>query len=190
MDLPASIALRREPGHLVRSLTALTLRLGLGLIFLAAGYGKFQAKKAGDYPRTILEQFDPEKNEPGAKPKHFLIKLRPDMVKLFADVLPYAEVGLGAALIVGIWTTLAAFLSGVLLLNLLFGQLVQDNIAMFPAMLTYLLVNAGILWLSPVTSNYLSLDGLLFGWFWAPKSAGSYRHDRDPDATVKVKAAR
>ena len=59
--------------------------------------------------------------------------------------------------------------------SLLFGLTAQNNTAMYPVMLTYLLVNAGILWLSPVTSNYLSLDGLLFGWFWAPRTEGRYQ---------------
>ena len=44
-------------------------------------------------------------------------------------------------------------------------------------MLTYFLANAGILWLSPVTSNYLSLDGLFFGWFWRPRAEGEYRRN-------------
>ena len=191
MDVPASIALRREPGHIVRSLTALTLRVGLGMIFLVAGYGKFQAKKAGPdaYPGPILKQFDPAVPGEDGKPKQLAVTLRPDLVKLFADVLPYAEVGLGGALILGFWTTLAAFLSGVLLLHLLFGWVIQDKIAMYPAMLTYLLVNAGILWLSPVTSNYFSFDGLAFGWFWGPKSAGKYRRDRE-DEPAKGKAGR
>ena len=183
MDIPASIALRREPGPFVRSLTALTLRVGLGMIFLVSGIGKFQAKQAGAYPGFMIDQFDPDKPDKDGKPKNFVVKLRPDLVKLFADVLPYAEVGLGGALILGFWTTLAAFLSGVLLLHLLFGWVVQGNTAMYPAMLSYLLVNAGILWLSPVTSNYLSFDGLVFGWFWAPRPAGTYRRDREAEAT-------
>ncbi len=186
MDIPSAITLRREPGALTRSLTALLLRAGLGMIFLLAGLGKFQAKQAGAYPGFILSQFDPEKpDEKTGQPKQFVVKLPPEMVKLFADVLPYAEVGLGIALIAGIFTTLTAFLSGVLLLHLLFGLVIQGNTAMYPAMLTFLLVNAGILWLSQVTSNYLSLDGLFFGWFWAPKSVADYH--REPEGQVKIK---
>ncbi|MBV8611601.1 MAG: DoxX family membrane protein [Singulisphaera sp.] len=161
MTTKSAIALRREPGPLIRSLVALTLRIGLGLIFLTAGLGKFEARKAGKYPAIIVTQFADT-------------PLRPDLVRLFADVLPYAEVALGALLIAGLLTTLTATLTGILLANLLFGHTIKNHIDMYPGMLTYLLVNAGILWLSPVTSNYLSADGFLFGWFWAPRSEGRY----------------
>jgi len=160
MDIRTSIVLRREPGPLARSLAALLLRIGLGLIFLTAGLSKFQAIKKGAYPGFILDQFK-DKGLPG--------------LDLFARVLPYAEVGLGAALIAGLFTTLAATLAGALVLVLLFGHTVSQKADMYPMMLIYLLVDAGIVWLSPVVSNYLSLDGLLFGWFWAPRSEGEYQ---------------
>ena len=79
--------------------------------------------------------------------------------------------------IAGLLTTLSAFATGLLLLSLLFGQIVLGNAAMYPSMLIYLLVDAGILWLSPATSNYLSLDGLFFGWFWKPRGEGEYRRE-------------
>jgi uncharacterized membrane protein YphA (DoxX/SURF4 family) len=165
MDAPTLIALRREPGALTRSLTALLLRLGLGLIFLFAGAGKFKDPK---YAEAIAKDFPPK------------IAFAGD-VALFTRVLPYAEVGLGAALIAGFWTPVAAFLSGVLLLTLTFGHVFLGRTAMYPGMLTYLLVDAAILWLSPVTSNYISLDGVLFGWFWAPRGDGAFR--REPEAS-------
>src|SRR4051794_20006665 len=156
-----TVTVRREPGPFTRSLVALSLRVGLGLIFLTAGIEKFEGLRTNKYPGVIVDQFEKT-------------RLRPDLVRLFAGVLPYAEVGLGAALIAGLFTTAAAALAGALLVNLLFGQTVLHNVAMYPALLTYLLVNAAVLWLSPVTSNYLSLDGLLFGWFWAPRGEGPY----------------
>ncbi len=94
---------------------------------------------------------------------------------LFFLALPFVEIAVGALLILGLLTSLTGFATGLLLLGLLFGHLVTNNIAMWPSMLIYLMTNAGILWLSPVTSNYISLDGLLFGWFWAPKPEGQYR---------------
>ena len=166
MEPHHSIVVRREPGPLTRSLVALSLRVALGMIFLTAGLDKLQGIKKGEYPGSIIKQFEKT-------------PLRADLVRLFARVLPYAEVGLGAALILGLLTTITAILSAVLLAHLLFGWTVQHNAAMYPAMLTYFLVNAGILWLSPVTSNYLSLDGLIFGWFWAPRAEGTYRADDD-----------
>jgi uncharacterized membrane protein YphA (DoxX/SURF4 family) len=164
MEPPTHITLRREPGPLTRSLVALVLRAGLGLCFLMFGLAKFQAMNTGQYPAMIIDQF--------AKSP-----LKPQMVKLFADVLPYAEVGLGAALIAGLFTTLTAALAGILLLHLTFGKLVLNDIPSIPSMLTYLLVAAGVLWLSPVTSNYISLDGLFFGWFWKPRSEGEYQRE-------------
>ncbi len=189
MEPPAVIALRREPGHLVRSLTALLLRVGLGMTFLLAGVEKFQAKQHGAYPGFILAMFNPAEPGSDGKPKHFVVPLSPSMTKLFADVLPYAEVTVGASLVAGVWTPLAAFLAGVLLLHLQFGQADMGQHDKMPGMLTYLLVDAAILWLSPVTSNYLSLDGLFFGWFWAPKSQGRYQALHDTEE-ARVRATR
>lgn len=166
MTAPTLISLRREPDSLTRSLTALLLRLSLGMILLLAGLQKIQAMKAAEepYPTAMMRAFEKT-------------PLRPDLVGLFARVLPYAEVGLGGALIAGILTPLAATLSGILLLHLLFGTILLGDPAKFPPMLVYILVNAGILWLSPVTSNYLSFDGLLLGWFWKPRGDGEYRRE-------------
>jgi thiosulfate dehydrogenase (quinone) large subunit len=165
-ETPSAIALRREPGAFTRSLVALLLRVSLGLTFLMVGLDKFAAIKAGKYPGMIVDQFA---NSP----------LRPDLVKLFASVLPYAEVGVGALLVVGLATTLSAFAAGALLIHLLFGQLILHQIPQIPVIFTYILLNAGILWLSPVTSNYLSLDGLLVGWFWRPNSEGDFHREDD-----------
>jgi uncharacterized membrane protein YphA (DoxX/SURF4 family) len=167
MDAPAVVTLRREPGPFTRSLTALVLRVALGMSLLLFGMGKLKAK-----------------NLPADDPKHYpemITKGMPEKiafpgdVKLFAEVLPYAEVGLGAALLGGLLTTLGGFLTGVLLLVLLFGHLHANRIEKVPEMLTYLLTDAAILWLSPITSNYISLDGILFGWFWAPRREGEFR---------------
>ena len=171
MDAPAAVALRREPGPFTRSLAALLLRVALGLVFLFSGMGKLKASKlpADDpkhYPEVITKGYPDRIAFPGD-------------VKLFTAALPYAEIGLGAALIGGLLTTLTAFLAGALLLALLFGHIHAQRIEMFPAMMSYLLVDAAILWTSPTTSNYLSLDGLLLGWFWAPRREGDYR--REPD---------
>jgi uncharacterized membrane protein YphA (DoxX/SURF4 family) len=163
MDVP-SVALRREPGALTRSLVALQLRVGLGLVLLMAGLGKFEGIKKGTYPASITGAFE-GKRLPG--------------VALFAAVLPYVEVGLGCALTAGLLTPVAATLSGVLLLHLLFGKLVLNDIPSLPGMLTYLLLNAAVLWLSPVTSNYVSFDGLFFGWFWRPRTEGYYYREED-----------
>jgi uncharacterized membrane protein YphA (DoxX/SURF4 family) len=170
MDAPALISLRREPGPLTRSLIALILRVGLGLAFLMFGLQKFEAKRQGRYPALITQSFQGT----------VLGQRMPGGVRLFADVLPYAEVALGGLLIAGLLTTVTATLAGLLLLHLLFGLLVQGDPAKVNPLLIYLLVDAGILWLSPVTSNYLSLDGLLVGWFWKPRGQ-EYRREEVVD---------
>src|SRR6185312_9046045 len=124
-------------------------------------------------PATITENFPASIAFPGD-------------VRHFADALPYAEIGLGAALIAGFWTTVSAFLAGALLLALFYGKLYKHDEAMYPAMLTFLLVDAAVLFLSPVTSNYLSLDGILFGWFWRPRSEGEFAPHEEP-ARVAVR---
>ncbi|WP_152050425.1 hypothetical protein [Tautonia marina] len=208
-----TIALRREPGHIIRSLVALLLRLGLGLIFLMAGLQKLDDMSEAGKPalaqvEDLVDQLDEadepldEADEPTAAddptasvdPEAEAEPRYPETIRgMFADTwigrdlkpaldlytafLPLAEVGVGALLIAGLFTTLSAFFSGLLLLSLTFGWIVLQNSSMYPSMMTYLLVNAAILWLSPITSNYLSLDGLLFGWFWKPKDEGEYRRE-------------
>jgi uncharacterized membrane protein YphA (DoxX/SURF4 family) len=201
-----SIALRREPGHFVRSLTALLLRAGLGMIFLMAGLGKLQEMNAAGPPPVIEAEADadaeesPEPDaetdveaeasgiEPTEAPRYpetirgmfantWLARDFGPLLELHTSLLPYVEVAVGALLIGGLLTTLSSFVAGLLLLSLLFGWVLLENTEMYPSMLIYLLVDAGILWLSPVTSNYLSIDGLLFGWFWKPGGEEEYRRE-------------
>lgn len=197
-----TIALRREPGHLIRSLVALLLRVGLGMIFLMAGLQKLDDMTEAEAPPLAeveelaadLEEddaADPTESvdpEPAAEPRYpetirgmfaetWIGRDLKPALDLYTAFLPMAEVAVGALLIAGLFTTLSAFLSGLLLLSLMFGWIVLQNASMYPTMLTYLLVNAGILWLSPITSNYLSVDGLLFGWFWKPNDEGEYRRE-------------
>jgi thiosulfate dehydrogenase [quinone] large subunit len=175
MDAPVLVTLRREPGGFTRSLTALVLRLALGVMFVMAGLGKFEQKNAGTYPGSIVQGFEGT----------WMNKHMPRAVKLYADALPYVEVGVGALLIAGLATTLTAFLTGLLLVSLLFGLLVQSQVnqavgSVVPTLFGYILADAAILWLSPVTSNYLSIDGLLVGWFWKPRSEGEFRREVGP----------
>lgn len=209
----ATMALRREPGPLVRSLTALVLRVALGSILLGAGLEKYQDmnRPAAAAPGVVVVEEAPasggEELGAGSPPAEatapvveetrypetikgmfagtFLAKRMPWALDVFTEVLPYAEMGLGAALIVGFWTPLAAFLAGILLVKLLLGWVILGEAEMYPNMLTYLIVDAAILWLSPVTSNYISLDGLLFGWFWRPRVEGTFVEE-PPDAVPLV----
>ncbi len=213
----AVLALRREPGHLVRSFTALILRVSLGMIFLAAGFQKYQdmqapAREASDAlvePTVIEEAGVPAEEtersvvaESTASPaetaprypesikamfaESVLAERMPAALDLYVQVLPYAEMGIGAALLLGFWTPVSATLSGLLLVSLLFGWVILGKNDQYPMMLTYLLTNAAILWLSPVTSNYLSLDGLLFGWFWRPRSEGSFERAETDQVNPRI----
>ncbi len=164
MDTPAAVVLRREPGPLVRSLVALVLRCGLGLLMLVAGYNKLYPPKPemAYSAEGMVEQFK-------ATP------LPAEAVRLFAKALPYAELYVGATLVLGLGTMLNAFLTGVLLLKLMTGLLVLGDPTMIPPMFSYLLVCAAVLWLSPVRSNWFSVDGLLFGWLARPRNEGEYQ---------------
>ena len=179
METPHAITVRREPGPFTRSLTSLILRVGLGMLFLYAGAGKLESKKEGKYPGEMFSKFE-KVHLPflGDRPLPGL--------KIFTAVLPYAETGVGALLIIGSFTTLVAFASVALLLALLFGNVITYNLATAQQIYIYLIINAGILWLSPVTSNYLSLDGFLFGWFWAPRARGICADRTTPRPTTAV----
>jgi uncharacterized membrane protein YphA (DoxX/SURF4 family) len=200
MSTPRPIlALRREPGPLVRSFAALLLRVALGGILLGSGIQKYtdiQRPAVAASPVVVEEAPQDTSSEPSTPvegstptvadtPRYpesikgmfagtILTKEFPWAIDLFLQVLPYAEMGLGAALILGLWTPLAAFFAGILLVKLLLGWVVLGKTDMYPSMLTFLLADVAILWLSPVTSNYISLDGILFGWFWAPRREGTF----------------
>lgn len=163
MDTPAAVVLRREPGPLVRSLVALILRVGLGLLMLAAGYNKLHPPKP-EMAYSVEGMVEMFKATP----------LPAEAVRPFAKALPYAELYLGATLVVGLGTMLNAFLAGVLLLQLLVGLLVLGDPTAAPPMFSYLLVCAGVIWLSPVRTNWFSIDGLLFGWLARPRDEGEY----------------
>lgn len=184
LDAPRAIALCREPGGFTRGLTALVLRLALGVAFVMFGIQKYQGQRAGEYPKSMIAMFEGTWLNEGS--------LNQQATKVFATALPYAEIGLGALLIVGVATTLVAFLTGLLLVALLFGQLVLTSVnpemgAKIPTHFIYILIDAAILWLSPVTSNYLSVDGLLFGWFWKPRSVGDFRREEGTGTDPRVR---
>ena len=198
------IVLRREPGPMARSFAALILRLALGLPLLLHGYAKYQdmtpppatemAKTddsaSGEESLDPLAESRPQAVAPKAAYPDGLVGmfannrfkdslLSPSLVTLFAQLLPYAEMGLGLLLIVGLFTYFVSLLSGLLFICLLFGLVVLslDDPAMidkYRGMYFYILVNVGVVWLAPITSNYLSMDGLLFGWFWKPKVEGEF----------------
>ena len=87
----------------------LLVRMPLGLYFLAAGFAKLD-----NIPGFIKE----------VQSAHVL----PDhLATLYAILLPYGEMATGLLLILGIWTTLAAVLSSLMLLSFIIAIGVFPN---------------------------------------------------------------
>ena len=94
----------------LRAFGAFTLRLGLGLLFLISGLGKVTDGGAG-FRGYIAKQFS----------ETWL----PDILLIpFGYVLPFAEAGLGALLILGVCRCCVLPLGALLMVSLTFGQIV------------------------------------------------------------------
>jgi uncharacterized membrane protein YphA (DoxX/SURF4 family) len=95
-----------------RDLAHALLRVTLGVIFLFYGIGKF---------RGGVSQFA------HGMTKDFEGKLPSALVTPFAYALPFAEVIIGALLILGLFTTAALAIAGVLMLVLTFGTVIKPD---------------------------------------------------------------
>lgn len=113
----------------------LLIRLTLGLYFVLAGFAKLDN----------IPGFIKEVQGFHILPDHF--------ATLYAILLPYAEMGAGLLLVIGIWTTLAAVLSSLMLLSFViaFGafphgeHLFNKDILLLAASLSLLYSGAGAL---------------------------------------------
>lgn len=125
----------------------LLLRLIPGVLFLFAGLNKFLGGYLG-FVNGMSGMF--------AEAETWLPML---MVKPYAYVLPFAEVILGALLIVGLFTRQALVLSGLLLLSLAFGQILLGNHDTVFRIMAYVGLTAAAL----VTAEFRiwSLDGMM-----------------------------
>ncbi len=127
---------------------ALLLRWGLGVLFFIAGLGKFLAPGGPSaVAEKILEGF---KNT----------YLPEFTTSTFLHVLPYMEITVGAALLIGIFSREALIACGLLLLALTFGKAVQMDAPVVASNLNYVFVTAVALWFSARDNRY-SLDRLL-----------------------------
>jgi uncharacterized membrane protein YphA (DoxX/SURF4 family) len=148
---------------------AFILRVGLGLSLLNHGLLGyiFQSQMGGGvggnpYTQAYAQMLN---IGPGTEPFH--------------QVLPYAQIAVGMALILGFMTTPAAVAAGIVILLtplmqtialLLNGAMVNRNMMMGMSMqsvmtsgeMSSLLLAAIVVWLSPVRTNPWSLDGLMF----------------------------
>jgi len=117
------------------------LRVTLGVVFFFSGVGKFMGG---------LSAFV------GGMNQHFSGKLPAAMVMPFAYALPFAEVTLGALILVGLFSRLALSLSGLLLVALTFGTVMLNDFPTVAHNTQYALVNFVLLWLADL--NRYSLD--------------------------------
>ena len=122
------------------------LRLTLGAVLLVYGIGKFRTG-IGNVAAGIVKQFAG--------------KLPAALVRPFAYALPFAEVLLGALILLGLFTTAALVLSGLLFAALTFGMAVAGQGAIVAQNLQYALINFVLLWFADL--NGFSVDRLIRG---------------------------
>ncbi len=89
------------------------LRVTLGVVFLFYGVGKFAAGRA-TITGGIVREFEKTPLPRG-------------LVGIFAGALPFAEVGLGLCVLLGLFTTIALGLTAALLVALTLGQVLLLN---------------------------------------------------------------
>lgn len=89
------------------------LRITIGVVFLFYGIGKFTMGRAV-LVNALVQQF--------AK-----TPLPPGLVRVFGNVLPFAEVMLGFCVLFGVFTTIALALMAILLIGLTFGMVLVPD---------------------------------------------------------------
>ena len=114
---------------------ALLLRWGMGLLFFIAGLGKFIGGLAG-FRQNLFEQFSQT-------------WLPPLAYVPFGYVLPFAEITLGALLILGLARRWALGLAGLLMLSLAFGMMLKQQSAVVSSNLMFLALLAASLFTTP-----------------------------------------
>ena len=119
------------------------LRVTLGVVFLFSGVGKFMGGIG---------------NFVGGMEKQFAGKLPSALVLPFAYALPFMEVLFGALIVLGLFTSAALVLSGLLLLALTFGTVMLSDFPTVAHNTQYALVNFVLLYFADY--NGYSLDRL------------------------------
>ena len=127
---------------------ALLMRLSLGVLFFFAALGKFTAPGGiSGVAQKMQETFAST-------------WLPPFMVVPYVHVLPFVELTVGTLLLLGLCTRWAFFLSGLLLVSLAFGMMVQQQHAVVGTNLTYVLMAVAGIVLS-ARDNPLSIDRII-----------------------------
>ena len=129
-----------------REIAYALLRVTMGVVFLFYGIGKFMGGVG---------------NFAGGMNQRFSGKLPSALVTPFAYALPFAEVILGALLVVGLFNTIALVLVGLELLALTFGTVMLGDPPTVAHNAQYALINFVLLWLADY--NGYSIDRLRRG---------------------------
>lgn len=122
----------------------LLLRLGIGISMF--GHGMIRLTKLNAFSDWMVGSF--------AKSVLPAMLIRP-----FSLVLPFAELGIGLLLLVGLFTETAVFSGAVLMLVLIFGTTMVENWEALPSQLIHL-AYFGLL-LQFIASNTWAIDRIL-----------------------------
>lgn len=125
-----------------RALAYALLRITVGVMFLSYGIGKFV--------------MGPARFAVGLRERLAESVLPPSLVGLFGLVLPFAEVTIGALLVLGLFTRFALVLAALLMIALTFGAVMEPSPPTVAANVNYALIIALLLWL--VEHNGYALD--------------------------------
>jgi thiosulfate dehydrogenase [quinone] large subunit len=125
-----------------RAIAYLLLRLSLGVVFLFFGVSKFLRGPEG-FVSGLEERFSSS-------------PLPQELIGPFGLALPFLEVTLGALLILGLFSPLALTGTGVLLLALIFGSVLEPSPPTVAHNVTFELVIFVLLW--TLEHNRYSLD--------------------------------
>ena len=126
-----------------REIAYALLRVTLGLVFLTTGTVKFMTG-VGAFAAGLQQEFAG--------------KLPAFIVTPFSYALPFAEVTIGALLVLGLFDVVALVLAGLLLMALTFGKVVENDSATVAHNLIYVLINFVLL--SFADYNGYSVDRL------------------------------
>jgi thiosulfate dehydrogenase (quinone) large subunit len=117
------------------------LRVTFGSVFLFSGLSKIMMG-VGAFTAGLEQQFAG--------------KLPSELVVPFGYMLPFAEVAVGALVVLGLFNVVGLVLSGLLLIALTFGTIVEGNFPTVAHNVQYALVNALLLWFAAY--NGFSID--------------------------------
>ncbi len=115
-----------------REIAYALLRVTVGVLFLFSGIGKL-LKGVDNFAFGMMERFADS-------------PLPPSLVELFVNVLPFAEVAIGALIVLGLFNVATLTFAGLLVLALTFGAVVLGDPPTVAHNFTYALGIFVLLW--------------------------------------------